>query len=272
MSLTHYYRSSITQLLHPHVRPLSARSVVTMSKAIICVALLALLCTGKVTCSTSERCQRLIVQECRTCKQQQMGQSVTCANQPSPADQLWLIEFSIQPKTLTREQRQPRCSARARHAIHAAQQQAGHCSFSCICQYPPPQGKNAQSGRLSSCVTAKILYGGPRLCPDLCSRLGSTTHATPRPLGPPCAPAPLLPCAAAYAQNPFDKIAQAAKSVTDTVDKTVNGTRNAVNTVTNGEQSVEQFLLRGGVGAVPADNPLGRCSLPLVCRARPACL
>jgi uncharacterized membrane protein YadS len=44
--------------------------------------------------------------------------------------------------------------------------------------------------------------------------------------------ASVCPAAAAYAQNPFDAI---SKAVTDTVDKTVNGTRNAVNTVTNGE-------------------------------------
>jgi uncharacterized protein YoxC len=61
-----------------------------------------------------------------------------------------------------------------------------------------------------------------------------------------------LLCTAAYAQNPFDKIAQAAKSVTDTVDKTVNGTRNAVNTVTNGTKSAVDGVKGVGDGVKKA--------------------
>lgn len=72
---------SATHYLHGLSLPVRARLVLAqtlqivarMDKAILCVAVLALLCTGTVICSISAWYQRLIVQECRTCKQQQMG-------------------------------------------------------------------------------------------------------------------------------------------------------------------------------------------------------
>lgn len=52
------------------------------------------------------------------------------------------------------------------------------------------------------------------------------------------------------AQNPLDKLKEAAKSVTDTVDKTVNGTKSAVNSVTNGESHFLACALVTGTVAV----------------------
>lgn len=62
-------------------------------------------------------------------------------------------------------------------------------------------------------------------------------------------PLPLTCAAATMAQNPLDKLKEAAKSVTDTVDKTVNGTKSAVNSVTNGKRHAH---FRQGCDSVPA--------------------
>jgi hypothetical protein len=61
------------RLLPAQTLLLSARSLVNMNKTLLCVAVLALLCTGMSVGSLCGRYQRLILQHRRTGKQQQMG-------------------------------------------------------------------------------------------------------------------------------------------------------------------------------------------------------